>query len=141
MGIAPSAQPLLRTFTAGLIDEGSSSNVSGSRRSGLTGLKLRRDSASSMVRRRQLVTALAHIVCVGTERLADPFGGLLARRPKCDDAREIGNVGAPASIRVLLVDDDVFAHRRWLKPLARRMLLSVPTGTVSLSLPATTIRS
>jgi hypothetical protein len=41
----------------------------------------------------------------------------------------------------LFVDHDVFAHLSSSSPLARRMLPSVPTGTVSLSLPATTIRS
>jgi hypothetical protein len=54
---------------------------------------------------------------------------------------KVGQVGAPPTVLCLLIDHDVLAHRRVSWPLARRMLPRVPTGTVSLSSPATTMRS
>src|SRR5205085_8903990 len=49
-------------------------------------------------------------------------------------------VGTPATVLSLFIDHDVLAQRRCSNSLARRMLPSVPGGTVSLCLPATTIR-
>jgi hypothetical protein len=45
-------------------------------------------------------------------------------------------VRSPASVLGLLVDDEVVLHRRSFIPVARRIAASVPTGTVSESLPA-----
>jgi hypothetical protein len=91
------------------------------------------------MRRRERLAALPKILSVRRQRFANPFAHLVAAATERDDTREVRDVGAPVLVLVLLIDDDVFARRRFSKPLALRMLPRVPTGTVSLSLPATTI--
>jgi RNA polymerase sigma factor (sigma-70 family) len=56
-----------------------------------------------VVRRRQLVTAVAEVIGLGAERLADPLCDVLTCRAERNDARQVRDLGAPASIRFLLV--------------------------------------
>src|SRR5688572_8722700 len=67
--------------------------------------------------------------------------GLFASFAEREHALHIGAMCTPAAFVRLLIDDEVVLQRRSLSPVARRMAASVPTGTVSESLPATvTIR-
>jgi hypothetical protein len=76
------------------------------------------DGAGHVMRSRQRLPTLACVVCVGDQRLLDAIRDLGARRAKRDDTGEIGDVRAPPSVLGLLVDHDVFAHRRCSKSLA-----------------------
>lgn len=102
---------------------------------------LRGDGSRRMVRRWERLATLLQILGVGGERFLDPSANLRTADTDRDHTREIGEVSTPTAVIRLFVDHDVFAHLSSSSPLARRMLPSVPTGTVSLSLPATTIRS
>lgn len=59
--------------------------------------------------------------------------------PTATTPREVREVCTPPAILGALEDHYVLAHRRCSRSLALQMLESVPTGTMSLSLPATTI--
>lgn len=100
-----------------------------------------RDRAGRVVRDRQRLAALLQILGVGRQGLLDSINCLFACGAETDDTRQIGQVRTPAAIFGLFIDHDVLAHRRFSRLVARLMLLSVPAGTVSLPLPATTIRS
>jgi len=78
---------------------------------------------------------------VRIESLLNAVGDLVACGAERDYPRQVGEVRAPSTVVGTLEDDYVAAHRRCSRPLALRMLASVPMGTVSLSLPATTIRA
>jgi hypothetical protein len=79
---------------------------------------------------------VVEIFDVGAQCLLDPFANLLTTLTRRNDAGQVWKIGAPRAVLGLFVDDDVFAQRSVSSPLARRMLPSVPTGTVSPSLPA-----
>jgi hypothetical protein len=84
----------------------------------------------------------AHLLGIRVKRLLNPRSNLVARLAECDDAAKVGEAGAPSAVIGLFEDDYVFAHRRCSKPLAQRMLESVPTGTMlSPSFAATKIRA
>jgi SAM-dependent methyltransferase len=100
-----------------------------------------RHGTGRVMRRRQRLAALSKILRVRRERLLDALSNLGSRSAERDNARQIGHVRTPATVFGLLVDHEILVHRRCSDPLARLMLPSVPTGTVSLSFPATTIRS
>ncbi len=57
--------------------------------------------------------------------------------PQREGAVHVRTVGAPGTVLSLLVDDEVVLQRKSRSPVARRIAASVPTGTVSESLPAT----
>ena len=94
-----------------------------------------------MVRLRQPETTFGEILGVSSESLLDPSHDLLARRAERNDPGHVWEVSPPLTVACLLVDDHVLAQRKCSKPVAFLMLPSVPTGTVALPLPATTIRS
>ena len=71
------------------------------------------------------------------ERFGHPRFDLFARLPDSEDAVDVGTVSAPGAVFGLLVDDEVVLQRRSRSPVARRIAASVPTGTVSESLPTT----
>src|SRR3954469_2461864 len=71
------------------------------------------------------------------QRLGHPRLDLLARLTESEHAFDIGAVGAPCAVLGTFVDDEVVVHRSSSIPVARRIAASVPTGTVSESLPAT----
>ena len=97
--------------------------------------------ASDVVGRWQSETTLGEILGVGGQSLLDASRYLLARRAKRNDPRNVREVSPPLAVLGLLVDDHVLAQRKCSGPVAFLMLPSVPTGTVALPLPATTIRS
>lgn len=70
------------------------------------------------------------------QRFGHPRLGLFARLSQREDAVDVGAVGTPGAVSVLLVDDEVVLQRRSRSPVARRIAASVPIGTVSESLPA-----
>ena len=76
---------------------------------------------------------------VGGQCLGHTDLGLLARRPQREHAFHVRAVRAPAAVFSAFVDDEIVLHRRCSNPVARRIAPSVPTGTVSESLPATVI--
>jgi hypothetical protein len=102
---------------------------------------LRGYGSGHVVRLRQSETAFGEILGVCGQSLLDASRDLLASPAKRDDPRDVWEVSPPLAILGLLVDDHVLAQRKCSKPLAFLMLPSVPTGTVALPLPATTIRS
>jgi hypothetical protein len=102
---------------------------------------LRGDGAGGVVRRGECHSALSNVRDVCREGLFDPAGYFFAGTSECDDARHVWDVGTPAAVFGLFVDDYVLVQRSSFSPLARWMLPRVPAGIVSLSLPATTMRS
>ncbi len=103
--------------------------------------RLRGDGPGHVVRRRQPEAAFGEILGVSGQSLLDPSRDLLASRAERNDPSDVWEVSPPLTVFGLLVDDHVLAQRKCSKPLAFLMLPSVPTGTVALLLPATTIRS
>lgn len=93
-----------------------------------------------MRRLRQGLTPFAKVRNVGREGLANALTYLAPADTERHDARQVGNERAPSAVAGSLKDDQVLAQRRSSNPVARRMLARVPTGTVSLGLPATTTR-
>ena len=82
-------------------------------------------------------TRLAQVSEMRRERFGHARLDFLARLTKCEDPVYVGTVGTPGPVIGLLVDDEVVLQRRSRSPVARRIAASVPTGTVSESLPAT----
>lgn len=93
------------------------------------------------MRDRQREATFGKVLRVRSKRLLNAAGDLLTSSAQSNDTWEVRQVRTPCAVFGLLVDDYVLAQRRCSKPLAFLMLPSVPTGTVALSLPATTIRS
>lgn len=80
---------------------------------------------------------LAQVSKMRRERFGHARLDFLARLTTCEDPVYVGTVGTPGPVIGLLVDDEVVLQRRSRSPVARRIAASVPTGTVSESLPAT----
>jgi len=89
------------------------------------------------MRLRNRLATFPEVVEVGRQRLDHASLDLLACAPERVDALDIRGVRAPTAVFGLLVDDEVVLHRSSSSPVVRRIAASVPTGTVSESLPAT----
>ena len=80
---------------------------------------------------------LAQIRELRDERFGHPSLDLVACLPQSESTVHVRTVGTPGTVFGLLVYDEVVPQRKSRSPVARRMAASVPTGTVSESLPAT----
>jgi hypothetical protein len=113
-----------------------------SRRRGRSCRMLGRDPSGVGVRIRNGPAGLTQMREMRRERFRHPRLDLLARPSQREHTVHVRTMGAPGTVFSLLIDDEVVLQRRSRSPVARRIAASVPTGTVSESLPAiVTIRA
>src|SRR5256885_3422055 len=97
-------------------------------RCGISGGGSGGDGAGDATRPWGRLAGATELVEVEADGLAHAGYGLVVRVAVGDDSRQVGRVGAPA-VLALLIDHDVLGHRSSSGPVARRMLPSVPTAT------------
>lgn len=103
---------------------------------------LGRDPSGIGVRIRNGPAGLTQMREMRRERFGHPRLDLLARPSQREHTVHVRTMGTPGTVFSLLIDDEVVLQRRSRSPVARRIAASVPTGTVSESLPAiVTIRA
>ncbi|MEA2185831.1 MAG: hypothetical protein QOK16_842 [Solirubrobacteraceae bacterium] len=102
----------------------------------------RRDPSGVGVRIRNGPAGRTQMREMRRERFGHPRLDLLARPSQREHTVHVRTMGTPGTVFSLLIDDEVVLQRRSRSPVARRIAASVPTGTVSESLPAiVTIRA
>jgi hypothetical protein len=95
------------------------------------------DAARIGVRLRDRRPVLTEVLQMCGECFGHAPLDLFAALSQREHAFDVWGVCSPATILSTLIYDEIVLHRSCSKPVARRIADSVPTGTVSESLPAT----